>query len=347
MIKDGTGGNARKRVRMDSLLALLVVAVVALLLNYWGNTGDNAAPPEQPAAPAQQAQAEPRASRSEIPETGPAVRFLMQNVENYFVEGERTRSRYVSTPKPVAARDAVAKGIAHLQPEIIGLVEMGGEVSLNDLRARLAKLGLEYPYQRVLMREGEDRALAVLSRHPIVQDRSTPDYPLYGVQNRKMLRGILDVVVKTPDGRLFRIIGAHLKSHVAEDAAAADNLRQREAITLSMYIQKIAREQPGIPTLVYGDWNDGPGTPAIRQLEQGVSKDAAVTRLNPKDKNGETWTIYYKTGNQYLTYDMVFVNQALNFRIKKGGKGKKAPCGVADTPARRASDHRAVWCDLF
>lgn len=337
MIKDNTGG--RKGMRGDSLLGLLVVVVLALVFHYWGDANGDDAQPAQP-VPARHEDAPQNTSSREIPETGPAVRFLMQNVENYFVEGERTRSRYVSSPKPIAARDAVAKGIADLKPDIIGLVEVGGEVSLNDLRARLSKLGREYPYQRVLEREGEERALAVLSRYPIVQDRSTADYPLYGEQNRKMLRGILDVVVKAPDGRLFRIIGAHLKSHVADDEAAADSLRQREAITLSMYLQKIAREQPGIPTLVYGDWNDGPGTPAIRQVEQGVSKDAAMHRLEPTDARGEGWTIYYKSGREYLTYDMIFVNKALQSRMKH------AKMGVAPPTPRHASDHRAVWCEL-
>ena len=338
MIKDSTGGP--KGMRRDGLLGLLLVVVLALVFHYWGDTRAEDPLPEQQAAPARQEVAPQNTPSREIPETGPAVRFLMQNVENYFVEGERTRSRYVSKPKPVAARDAVAKGIADLAPDIIGLEEVGGEVSLNDLRARLAKLGREYPYHRVLEREGEERALAVLSRHPIVQDRSTADYPLYGEQNRKMLRGILDVVVKAPDGRLFRIIGAHLKSHVADDAAAADSLRQREAITLSMYLQKIAREQPGIPTLVYGDWNDGPGTPAIRQVEQGVSKDAAMHRLEPTDARGEGWTIYYKSGREYLTYDMIFVNKALQSRMKR------TEMGVAPPTPKRASDHRAVWCEL-
>ena len=326
-------------MRGDSLLVLLVVVVLALVFHYWGDANGDDTQPAQP-VPARHEDAPQNTPSREIPETGPAVRFLMQNVENYFVEGERTRSRYVSSPKPIAARDAVAKGIADMKPDIIGLVEVGGEVSLNDLRARLSKQKLEYPYQRVLEREGEERALAVLSRHPIVQDRSTADYPLYGEQNRKMLRGILDVVVKAPDGRLFRIIGAHLKSHVADDKAAADSLRQREAITLSMYLQKIAREQPGIPTLVYGDWNDGPGTPAIRQVEQGVSKDAAMQRLEPTDARSEGWTIYYKSGREYLTYDMIFVNKALQSRMKH------AKMGVAPPTPKHASDHRAVWCEL-
>lgn len=340
MIKDNKGGKGGKGMRGDSLLGLLLVVVLALVFHYWGDTKEDGTPPEQPAVPEQQAQAKPSVSGKEIPETGPAVRFLMQNVENYFVEGERTRSRYVSSPKPVAARNAVAKGISDQAPDIIGLVEVGGEVSLNDLRSRLSKMGREYPYYRVLEREGEERALAVLSRHPIVQDHSTADYPLYGEQNRKMLRGILDVVVKVPDGRLFRIIGAHLKSHVADDEAAADSLRQREAITLSMYLQKISREQPGIPTLIYGDWNDGPGTPAIKQMEQGVSKDAAMKRLEPTDARGEGWTIYYKAGKEYLTYDMIFVNKVLQSRMKR------AKMGVAPPTPKHASDHRAVWCEL-
>ena len=337
MIKDNTGG--RKGMRGDGLLALMLVVVLVFVFHYWGDANGDDTQPALP-VPARHEEQPQNVSSREIPETGPAVRFLMQNVENYFVEGERTRSRYVSSPKPVAARDAVAKGIADLKPDIIGLVEVGGEVSLNDLRARLSKQKLEYPYQRVLEREGEERALAVLSRYPIVQDCSTADYPLYGEQNRKMLRGILDVVVKAPDGRLFRIIGAHLKSHVADDTAAADSLRQREAITLSMYLQKIAREQPGIPTLVYGDWNDGPGTPAIRQVEQGVSKDAAMHRLEPTDARGEGWTIYYKSGREYLTYDMIFVNKALQSRMTR------AKMGVAPPTPKHASDHRAVWCEL-
>lgn len=351
-----------RKMRGDSLLGLLLVLVLAVLWQYCGGGADDSkaqsspvaeapakeaahTPDAEPSAePAQVAQTAPDnvVSAADIPATGEPVCFLMQNVENYFVEGERTRSQYVSRPKPVYAREAVADVIAAQKPAIVGLVEVGGPVSLKDLLARLKKRGLEYPYYRVLVREGEERALAVISRFPIVQDRSVANYPLYGEQRRMMLRGILDVVVKAPDGRLFRILGAHLKSHVADDSAAADSLRQREAITLSMYLQKIAREQPNIPTLIYGDWNDGPGTPAIRQMEQGVSKDAAMTRLDPKDSRGQCWTIYYKGGHEYCTYDQIFVNKTLKSRMRK------AKSGVVDIPAaKKASDHRAVWCQLF
>ena len=332
--------------RGDILLVLAMLAVLAVLcFKYCGGGAEGTVEPlPAAAAPAPESATapEPGLSAANIPATGEPVCFLMQNVENYFVEGERTRSQHVSRPKPAKAREAVADVIAAQKPAIVGLVEIGGPVSLQDLLARLKKRGLEYPYHRVLTREGEDRALAVISRLPIVQDRSVANHPLYGDHRRMMLRGILDVVVKAPDGRLFRILGAHLKSHVADDSAAADSLRQREAITLSRYLQKIAREQPNMPTLVYGDWNDGPGTPAIRQVEQGVSKDSAMARLDPKDSRGQCWTIYYKGGREYCTYDQIFVNNTLKSRMRK------AKSGVVDIPAaKQASDHRAVWCQLF
>ena len=332
--------------RGDILLALAMLAVLAVLcFNYCGGSGEGSVEARSAAAaPAREHATAPETgvSAAGIPATGEPVCFLMQNVENYFVEGERTRSQHVSRPKPAKAREAVADVIAAQRPAIVGLVEIGGPASLQDLLIRLKKRGLEYPYHRVLTREGEDRALAVISRLPIVQDRSVANYPLYGDHRRMMLRGILDVVVKAPDGRLFRILGAHLKSHVADDPAAADSLRQREAITLSGYLQKIAREQPNMPTLVYGDWNDGPGTPAIRQVEQGVSQDAAMVRLDPKDSRGQCWTIYYKGGHEYCTYDQIFVNKTLKSRMRK------AKSGVVDIPAaKQASDHRAVWCQLY
>ena len=93
-------------------------------------------------------------------------------------------------------------------------------------------------------------------------------------------------------------------------------------------------------TLIYGDWNDGPGTPAIKQMEQGVSKDVAMKRLEPTDARGEGWTIYYKAGKEYLTYDMIFVNKVLQSRMKR------AKMGVAPPTPKHASDHRAVWCEL-
>ena len=348
----------RKLPRKDVLLVFLVLLVAGLLVERFG--GDDTIlrwlgtpPPAQQeeyvptlgaatlsAEVAHTAPLQKQVDIAAIPKPGKPVRFLMHNVQNYFVEGEAYRSRYVLKPKAKESREAVADVIAGAQAEIVGLIEMGGPVAVQDLRQRLAARGVEYPYFRVLPRQGEDRALAILSVHPIVQDNSQENVKLHQQKRRKMLRGILDVTVQLEDKRLFRIIGAHLKSRVSDNAGAATAQRKQEAYTLAQHIQHIARTQKGMPLLVFGDWNDGPADAAPQILQQGLSADAALRRLSPEDSRGEEWTLYFKRGKEYCIYDQIFVNPTLRERMR--GQG-----GIVDTPAAsKASDHRALWCDL-
>ena len=348
----------RKLPRKDALLVFLVLLVAGLLVERFG--GDDtilrwlgAAPTVQQeeyvptlgaetlsAEVAHTAPLQKQVDIAAIPKPGKPVRFLMHNVQNYFVEGEAYRSRYVLKPKPRDSREAVVEVIASAHPAIVGLVEIGGPVALQDLRQRLAACGLEYPYFRVLPRQGEDRALALLSMHPIVQDRSQENVKLHQQKRRKMLRGILDVTVRLEDGRLFRFIGAHLKSRVSDNDGAATALRKQEAYTLALHIQHITRTQKGLPLLVFGDWNDSPSDAAPQILQQGLSEDSALRRLTPKDSRGEEWTLYFKRGKVYNIFDQIFVNPILRERMR--GQG-----GIVDIPAAaKASDHRALWCDL-
>ena len=348
----------RRFPRKDALLVFLVLLVAGLLVERFG--GDDtilrwlgAAPqvPQEEYVPtlgaptlavevAHTAPLQQQVDIAAIPKPGKPVRFLMLNAQNYFVEGEAYRSRYVLKPKPKESREAVADIIAEAQPEMVGLIEMGGPVAVQDLRQRLAARGVSYPYFRVLPRQGEDRALAILSMHPIVQDHSQENVKLHQQKRRKMLRGILDVTVQLEDKRLFRIIGAHLKSRVSDNAGAAAAQRKQEAYTLAQHIQHIARSQKGMPLLVFGDWNDGPSDAAPQILQEGLSADAALRRLSPKDSRGEEWTLYFKRGKEYCIYDQIFVNPTLRERMR--GQG-----GIVDSPAAsKASDHRALWCDL-
>lgn len=344
--------------RKDALLAFLVLLLAGLLMERFGGEETtlrwlDVAPPAlqeacEAASPATSLPVElahtgallQQVELASLPSPGKPVRFLMLNVQNYFVEGERQRSCYVLKPKKIESREAVATIIAESKAEIVGLIEMGGPLALIDLRKRLAARGVEYPYFRVLPRQGEDRALAILSMHPIVQDHSQAQVRLHRQKRRHMLRGILDVTVRLEDKRLFRLIGAHLKSRVADDAAAAAALRKQEAYTLALHIQHVARTQKGMPLLVFGDWNDAPVDVAPRLLQQGLSADAALHRLSPRDSRGEEWTLYFRRGRQYCLYDQIFVNSVLRKRMR--GQG-----GIVDSPhAAHASDHRALWCDL-
>lgn len=361
--KGRKGGFTRKLLRVDSLLALLVVAIITILGGVYSKFDSpftaigsvDSAPPQVPdfglattadAVHSEHAETDdvinsqlakmPKAKSSE------PVRFLMLNAENYFVKEDDQRSRYKISIKKEPAREAVADVIASARPEIVGLIEIGGPKALEDLQRRLSARGLVYSYAKILTRSGEDRALAVLSMHPFVQDNSRANCKLLGTQRQQMLRGILDVTVKVQGERYFRIIGAHLKSRVADDPAAATARRSKEARTLAMYLQSIMRGQPHMPIVVYGDWNDGPADASLQVLFQGVSEDAALTRVKAADSRGNTWTIYYEPAQTYHTFDQIFVNRVLRSR-----RGRSCESGVVDIEAAAAaSDHRAVWCEL-
>lgn len=335
--------------RADSFLLLLFVLLVFLGIQLYDADVDTRAialpaPYEESdqVTPKNHAGKLTRREVDAMPKSGAPIRFLMLNSENYFVSGEKQRSRYVNQSKPKDEREAVAEVISSVKPEIVGLVEMGGPLALADLQQRLTERGLCYAYSRVLIRGGEDRALALLSMYPIAHDESCADYRLYGHQKRRMLRGILDVTLRLEDGRLFRVLGVHLKSRVGEDTAAAASLREREAQTLALYLQQKMKDYPSLPMVVYGDLNDNPQDVSVRLLEQGNSEASALYRFNPRDSRGEEWTLYYRRGNTYNTFDHIFVNKAMKKRIRS------APVsGIVDIPAAcKASDHRAIWCEL-
>lgn len=330
--------------RVDVLLLSLAVCLIALLLEFFGEGKYDVIyeklglPPMELASPFS-----PQNSYKEVPAADKdSVRFLMWNVKNYFVDGEPRRTAYQLYFKPIAARDAVADVIVQSKADVVGLVEMGGRVALEDLQARLRARGRDYPYSFVLERQGDDRSLALLSLYPIVRNESVAQCALYGNQKKRMLRGILDVEVALEDGRHFCFVGAHLKSRVAEDQAAARSLRAREARTLAMHVHERMRQENALPIVVFGDWNDGPSDESLGVLSQGIAASSALYRIDPRDKTDAAWTIYYAPQKEYYIFDQIYMNKRMYDRLSS----PRSMGIMEDSLKKKASDHRAVWCDL-
>ncbi len=269
-------------------------------------------------------------------------RFLMYNVENYFIPGDRNRSPYVMRPKSEQSRRAVADVIDEAAPDIVGLIELGGRMAIQDLQTRLHERGRYYPYYRVLERKGEDRAVGILSRYPIVEDHSKAQASLYGNHRRKMLRGILDVTVQLNGRDRLRVMGVHLKSRVSDDQAKATAQRTSEAQTLALHIAEAMKHKPNQAILVFGDWNDSPHDSSLGVLEQGKSRISGLHRITAKDSRGEEWTLYYRRGKTYYVFDQIYINTPLKEKRAKGARS-----AVVDDPQiKHASDHRPVWIEL-
>lgn len=278
-----------------------------------------------------------------IPSDGPAVRVLTMNAGNYFVPEDPRRSQFPAQNKKIEAREALAELISQFGAAVVGLCEMGGEAAVSDLQMRLKRRAVHLPYRVLVMRKGEDRGLALLSKYPVEANRSVQNMPIPGEEQgkRMMLRGILDATVKVPDGRLFRLIGVHLKSRVGGEGLA-EEFRRKEAYALRSYLNDAQAVQEGMPLLLYGDFNDGPANHSVGVIQGAVKTDFRLNRLKPKDSRGETWTIYYNEGDSYHSFDHLFVNDVLGKRL-----GRKPRQGVLDGAiSRQASDHRGVWVEL-
>ena len=224
----------------------------------------------------------------EIPDKGEPVRLLTMNAGNYFVPEDPRRSNFQVKYKPVEAREAVAELVRQSGAEIVGLCEMGGEAAVRDLQMRLKRKGVHLPYKVLVMRDGEDRGLALLSKYCIADNRSVADMPVSGEAKRKktMLRGILDATVSMPDGRLFRLVGIHLKSRLSRDGSAEDT-RRREAYALRDYLNEALASQDGMPLLLYGDFNDGPSDSAVQVIQGPAKTEYRLNRLKPRDSRGD------------------------------------------------------------
>ena len=301
--------------RGTSVIAALIAlcAVVGYGLTEWAPL-DN----EPQAVPARQREERQTVrEKVEIPDKGEPVRLLTMNAGNYFVPEDPRRSNFQVKYKPVEAREAVAELVRQSGAEIVGLCEMGGEAAVHDLQMRLKRKGVHLPYKVLVMRDGEDRGLVLLSKYRIADDRSVTDMPVSGE------------------------VGIHLKSRLSRDGSAEDT-RRREAYALRDYLNEALASQDGMPLLLYGDFNDGPSNSAVQVIQGPAKTEYRLNRLKPRDSRGETWTIYYEDGDTYHSFDHLFLNNTLKKRL-----GRKPPMGILDSPSSlQASDHRGVWVEL-
>ena len=89
--------------------------------------------------------------------SGKEIVVASYNVENYLL-GDRQKDGIVieNAPKPEEEIAAVVKVLSQIQPDIVGLIEIGDESMLDDFRQRLKTAGLDYSYREWV--KGADEA---------------------------------------------------------------------------------------------------------------------------------------------------------------------------------------------
>jgi hypothetical protein len=157
------------------------------------------------------------------------------NVENYVDtkpagEGSRYGSREKS-PKAVGALISIIKTV---NPDILGVCEMGSPERFEEFKKRLAEAGMGYSDSEYVQSADPDRHLALVSRFPIVSRQSAVDvsFELNG-KREKVRRGFLDVTIQVnPDYRL-RMVGVHLSRRARRSSGASRRRRCASTSTRS------------------------------------------------------------------------------------------------------------------
>ena len=265
------------------------------------------------------------------------------NVENYLKMERLVDGKTVpDAPKPEKEIAAVIDVIKEINPDILGIVEMGDEPVLEEFRARLKAAGLDYPNKEWVKGTDAVRHVALLSRFPIVARNSRDEVPfeLNGKQAR-IGRGILDVTVKLADNYLLHLVGAHLKSRREVPEFDQVEMRAKEAWYLRDHLDKILRANPEEKLLLFADMNDTKNEYPVKEL-LGASRDPLRMKdLFLTDYYGYRWTHYWPAADIYSRIDYLMVSQGLwpDINMDKSGISSSRVW-------YKASDHRAVFTTI-
>lgn len=264
------------------------------------------------------------------------------NVRNY-VEAKPAGpgQKYATQAKPEGEINALIAVIKEINPDILGVCEMGSPARFEDFKQRLAAAGLSYTDSEYVQAVDEDRHLALVSRFPIVARQSLADvsYELNG-KVEKVKRGFLDVTVQITPGYQLRLLGVHLKSKLPTPEGEA-LIRRHEAQELRKHAEKILTAAPQTNLFCYGDFNDSKDQPMFREVSGVRGSPTYLDDLPARDSLGDRWTHYWSVADEYSRIDYLFVSPALVREVVTDKSRVYRGDGWA-----KASDHRAVYTSI-
>ncbi len=268
------------------------------------------------------------------------------------------------------AAKAVAAVIKTINADVIGLVEVGNETDVEELRLEVKALGLDYPHKAVCV--SDDRRtgqhVAVLSKFPLdpvvktiagkegyfreLDDPESEDET--GVS--KGMRVVFPV-----KNQPLNFYVTHLASERGGHEQDAQRIAQA-SIVRRTYLEQLNK---GEHVIVVGDLNDHRGEPAVRRIRglDDIWEDLVQTggpTFYPK-KDDETDAEYNARLREHYTYefagmrqqiDHILISQSVKAACTTGNRRVKISTEFIPvtekigTTEHLASDHRALAVTL-
>ncbi len=244
------------------------------------------------------------AAAQALPEPPEVLRVVAYNTANYLVEGDEAKGE--------DARRAVVAVLVALRPDIVALLEVGGEGAAAEIAGRLEREGLAYPYRSVVAGADEIRRIAVLARHPplAVHHETAATYRL-DARDVPLRRGFGVWLFAWNNGYRLRLVAAHLKSKVFHPLGQTD-MRRYEARQLRYLIDDLIATTPDENLLVVGDFNDTPdSSPLSTLIARQRNPRGQLYDLRPTDPHGLAWTHCFEAQDTYSRIDYALASYAL------------------------------------
>ena len=266
------------------------------------------------------------------------ITFCGYNLKNYLKMNRGVGANVEPTGKPEKEVAAVVGFITEIQPDILGVCEIGSEEDLKDLQTRLKSEGIDLPHYEMAHGGDPTRQLGLLSRFPIVATHSQTElHYRIGDMVFPVQRGFLDATVEVKEGFELRCIGVHLKSKREVPDADQKLMRRNEAHLLRRHTDEILTNDPTTKLLLYGDFNEDRSEASIVEIEGVAGMDLSLHRINVKDSRGEAWTHFWEQQDQYSRFDYFFVSRPLESYVDK------QTSVIYDPPNfYQGSDHRPI-----
>lgn len=241
-------------------------------------------------------------------------------------------------PKPDKEKTKVIEFLNTIQPDILGVCEIGTLNDLKELQNRLKDVGIDLPHLEHSRGADLTRSLGLLSRYPITarKSQSRLHYQI-GAQTFPMQRGILDVTVRLNDDLEVRFLGVHFKSKRAIPEADESLMRRNEAHLLREHLDQIFQYEPTAKVVCYGDFNEHRNEPSISEIIGSRARPGHMADLHIKDAQGQSWTHFWDVADIYARLDYFFLSSDLRPHINQ-----KASYIHSAPDFDKASDHRPI-----
>jgi len=284
-------------------------------------------------------------AQSESTKTTEPITVVFYNLKNYLSMDRRVEGEVIENgSKPEEEIAPLIEALKVMQPDILGVCEIGDITHLDDLQARLKAAGIELPEtELVTAASGFNRNLALLSRFPIIARNSRDDYT-YKIGDLKLpfQRGVLDVPLRINPHYHLRYVGLHLKSKREIPEADQALMRLNEARLAREHIDHIFEKEPGTNLLVTGDFNDLRIEPPVKALQGRFGRDDYLTSLMLDDQYGFRWTHHWSFADSYSRFDYMLYSKGISKEIDRD-KSHIYHWDGWD----KASDHRPLVVNLL